>query len=171
MGKSQKPTPETVSDNELLERHLAGEPDAFAALVNRYRRELFSFLARFTGSAALAEDVFQEAFLQLHISAGAFDLSRRLKPWLYTIAANKARDALRSRSRHQTAPLDAQMSTADESRTYADLIPSNIPAPDESILNLEARQAVQSIVRDMPDDLRNVVILCYFQELPLSQGK
>jgi len=166
VGKSQKPTPETVSDNELLERHLAGEPDAFAALVNRYRRELFSFLARFTGSAALAEDVFQEAFLQLHISAGAFDLSRRLKPWLYTIAANKARDALRSRSRHQTAPLDAQMSTADESRTYADLIPSNIPAPDESILNLEARQAVQSIVRDMPDDLRNVVILCYFQELP-----
>lgn len=169
VGKSQKPTPEPISDNELLARHLAGEADAFAALVRRYRRELYGFLARFTGSATLADDVFQEAFLQLHLSAGTFDLSRRLKPWLYTIAANKARDALRSRSRRQAAPLDAQMSTGDDATTYAELMPANIPAPDESILNLEARQSVQNIVRDMPEDLRNVLILSYFQELPYKE--
>lgn len=169
MGKSQKPTPEPVSDNDLLARHLAGDTDAFAALVRRYRRELYSFLARFTGSETLADDVFQETFMQLYLSAGAFDLSRRLKPWLYTIAANKARDALRSRSRRQAAPLDAQMSNSDDATTYADLMPSNIPAPDESILNLEVRQTVQNIVRDMPEDLRNVLILSYFQELPYKE--
>ena len=169
MGKSQKPTPEPISDNELLARHLAGEADAFAALVRRYRRELYGFLARFTGSATLADDVFQEAFLQLHLSAGMFDLSRRLKPWLYTIAANKARDALRSRSRRRMAPLDAQISTGDDATTYAELMPANIPAPDESILNLEARQSVQNIVRDMPEDLRNVLVLSYFRELPYKE--
>ena len=89
-----------ISDSELLRRHLEGDADAFAALVRRYRRELFGFLVRFTADSALADDVFQEAFLQLHLSAGAFDLSRRLKPWLFTIAANKARDALRSRARN-----------------------------------------------------------------------
>ncbi len=169
VGKSQKPTPEPVSDNDLLARHLAGDTDAFAALVRRYRRELYSFLARFTGSETLADDVFQETFIQLYVSAGSFDLSRRLKPWLYTIAANKARDALRSRSRRQAAPLDAQMSSTDDATTYADLMPANIPAPDESILNLEVRQTVQNIVRDMPEDLRNVLILSYFQELPYKE--
>lgn len=159
----------SVSDNELLQRHIDGDAGAFAALVERYRRELYNFLARFTGNAALAEDVFQEAFLQLHISAGAFDMSRRLKPWLFTIAANKARDALRSRARRQTAPLDAPIGGEAGLTTYADLMPSNIPAPDESIANLETRAAVQNIVSDMPDDLRIVLQLSYFHEFPYKE--
>jgi RNA polymerase sigma-70 factor, ECF subfamily len=140
---------------------------AFEALVRRFRRELFNFLARFTGDAALAEDVFQEAFLQLHISAPAFDMSRRLKPWLFTIAANKARDALRSRTRKQAAPLDAPIGGDDGQRgSYADLIPTNLPAPDESSMNLETRLAVQEVVKNMPENLRTVLLLCYFHELP-----
>ena len=159
-----------VTDSELLHRHLDGDSDAFAALVARYQRELFSFLARFTGDPALAEDVFQEAFLQLHTSATTFDQSRRLRPWLFTIAANKARDAMRSRSRRQAAPLDAAIVGDESGRgTYADLIPSDIPQPDESLLNLETRQAVQRIVREMPEAIRTVVLLAYFNELPYKE--
>jgi RNA polymerase sigma-70 factor (ECF subfamily) len=159
-----------ITDTELLQRHLEGDRDAFAALVRRYRRELFNFLARFTGDASLAEDVFQEAFLQLHVSAASFDPSRRLKPWLFTIAANKARDAMRSRSRRQAAPLDAPVAGTEDGRTsYADLLPADIPAPDESLLNLEARQAVQTIVRQMPDNLRIVLMLSYFQEFAYKE--
>src|SRR3972149_1249278 len=90
-----------ISDNELLRRHLAGEEQAFAALVHRYEREVYNFLARFTGDPTLAECLFQETFLQLPVSAATFDPSKKLKPWLFTIAANKARDAMRSRSRRQ----------------------------------------------------------------------
>ena len=159
-------TKPTVSDAQLLQRHLDGDDLAFAALVARYRAELFNFLARFTGNAELAEDVFQEAFVQLHMSAQTFDMSRRLKPWLFTIAANKARDALRSKSRRQAAPLDAAIGGGDEGASFAELIPANIPAPDESSMNLETRQAVQNIVDDMPEALRAVLTLCYFNELP-----
>ena len=159
-----------VSDTELLQRHLDGDPEAFAALVARYRRELFNFLARFTGDPALAEDIFQEAFLQLHVSAAAFDMSRRLKPWLFTIAANKARDAMRKNFRRQAAPLDATVPGRDGSETtYAELMPSNIPPPDESLMNLEARRAVQSIIRDMPENLRAVLLLSYFNEVPYKE--
>ena len=70
-----------VTDAQLLQRHLQGDSAAFGALIERYRQELYAFLARFVGDRHLAEDVFQEAFLQLHISAGSFDLTRRLKPW------------------------------------------------------------------------------------------
>ena len=154
-----------LNDNDLLQRHLEGDARAFAALVERYRGELFAFLARFTGDAALADDIFQETFLQLHLSAAVFDMSRRLKPWLFTIAANKARDALRSRTRHPAAPLDAALPGAGaDAATFAELIPADIPAPDETVLNLETRRIVQKIVNDMPESLRTVIVLCYFHE-------
>jgi RNA polymerase sigma-70 factor (ECF subfamily) len=165
---AESPTPEPpVSDAELLRRHLEGDAEAFPALVRRYRRELFSFLARYTADASLAEDVFQEAFLQLFLSAAAFDPKRPLKPWLFTIATNKARDAMRSRSRRQAAPLDAAVSAADEEGArYVDLMCSDVPSPEEAILNLETRQTVQRIVAGMPENLRAVLLLAYFHELP-----
>ena len=159
-----------ISDAELLQQHLAGDAEAFTALVGRYRHELFNFLYRFTGNASLADDVFQEAFLQLHISGAAFDPTRRLKPWLFTIAANKARDALRSRGRRRAASLDAPVGgDSGSTTTYADLMPADIPRPIESLLNLETRQAVQIIVNEMPENLRIVLILCYFHELPYKE--
>ena len=98
-----------------------------------------------------------------------FDMSRRLKPWLFTIAANKARDALRSKARRQAAPLDAVIGGGDDGTSFAELIPANIPAPDESSMNLETRQAVQNIVKDMPEALRTVLLLCYFNEFPYKE--
>lgn len=153
-----------VSDEMLLQWHLDGDEEAFAALMGRYQRELYNFLARFTGDAALADDIFQEAFLQLHVSGANFDMSRRLKPWLFTIAANKARDALRSRARRQAAPLDATIGGDDEHGAYVDLIPADVPQPDESSLNLETRRVVQDIVSEMPTGLKTVLLLCYFHE-------
>lgn len=154
---------EQISDEELLQRHLEGDGGAFEALVRRHERELFAFLVRFTGGGTLADDVFQEAMLQLHVSAAAFDPERRLKPWLFTIAANKARDALRARSRRSAAPLDAPVSSNQEA-TYADLMPADVPAPDESLMNLETRLAVQNMVGRLPENLRLVLLLCYFHD-------
>lgn len=161
---------EPISDTELLRRHLQGDSVAFSTLVTRYQSELYNFLFHLTGDAALAEDVFQEAFLQVHMSAAAFDQSRPLKPWLFTIAANKGRDAMRSRARRQAAPLDATVGGEREGRTsYADIMPADIPAPDEAALNLETRQAVERIVKEMPESLRVVLLLSYFNELPYKE--
>ena len=159
-----------VSDTELLVRHLQGDDRAFEGLIKRYQRELFNFLFHMTGNAAMAEDVFQETFLQLHISAGTFDTTRRLKPWLFTIAANKARDALRKKRRRPSVSLDTPISNAATSETsYASLIPSDIPKPEEYLLNTEVRRAVQNIVEDMPDNLRVVLAMSYFEEFSYKQ--
>ncbi|MFW6132478.1 MAG: RNA polymerase sigma factor [Planctomycetota bacterium] len=158
--------PDQPSDAELLRRHLAGDEQAFAVLVRRYRRELFTFLMRFTSDAGLAEDAFQEAFLQVHLSGGGFDPQRRFKPWLFTIAANKARDAMRWRSRRRTAPLDASVEGSEQADTYASLIPADVPAPEETAANQETRRTVENIVSDMPDHLRMVLLLNYFHEMP-----
>ncbi len=168
MAEQQQPD-RSISDADLVRRHLEGDAQAFAALVQRYRHELFNFLARFTGDAEMAEDVFQEAFLQLHISAGLFDQSKRLKPWLFTIAANKARDAMRGRSRRQAASLDTAIDAGSEGATFGNIMPSAVPAPDEFISNLDMRSAVQNIVSEMPENLRIVLLLCYFHELSYKE--
>ena len=85
----------------------SGERDAFATLMQRYGNELLHFLQRFLGSRAAADDVFQETFLQVHLSADTFDTERRFKPWLFTIAANKARDYYRKQNRNAAASLRA----------------------------------------------------------------
>src|SRR5271170_6490263 len=84
------------SDEQLMAAYRGGDRDSFVELVKRYERELFHFLARFLGDRTAAEDIFQETFLQVHQSAGTFDADRRFRPWLFTIAANKARDLIRS---------------------------------------------------------------------------
>src|SRR5437879_2698722 len=102
------------TDEQLLEAYRFGEKTSFSQLVERYQRELFHFLVRFLGDRAAAEDVFQETFLQVHQSAGQFDPQRRFRPWLFTIAANKARDLMRSQSRRPTNPLQASISPGDD---------------------------------------------------------
>ena len=153
----------------LLQRHLDGDRGAFGSLVRRHEQELMAFLTRFMGNRAMAEDAFQEAFLQLHVSAAAFDTSKRLKPWLFTIAANKARDALRSRARKSAAPLDANIGGGEDQDSYASIIPSSIPAPDENLVNFEDRLAVEEIVESLPDTLRVVLVLCYFHDFAYKE--
>lgn len=164
---STRPGDDFVSDEQLIYRYTQGRTSAFEELVRRYRRELYAFLARFLSDRILAEDIFQETFMQVHLSAGGFDTSRRLKPWLFTIAANKARDALRSRLRHPAAELDAPVGSDDgHTRRFIDLMPGSIPPPPANIENRELSESVQNIVRRMPENLRTALVLCYFHEFP-----
>ena len=91
---------ESQTDEALLKAHLDGRDGAFRALLERYRTELHRFLTMFMGSASAADDVFQDTWVQVHLSGGTFDQERTFKPWLFTVAANKARDHLRRRKRH-----------------------------------------------------------------------
>src|SRR3954470_1248595 len=82
------------TDEQLLSAYREGDRSSFASLVDRYQRELFHFLVRFLGDRAAAEDLFPETFLRVHQPAEQFALARRFRPWLFTIAANKARDLM-----------------------------------------------------------------------------
>lgn len=155
------------SDEELLARHQTGEGDSFSEIVQRYAGELYRFLARFTGNAAAAEDLLQETFLQVHQSAERFDQSRRLRPWLFTIAANKARDWLRSQRRRTEVSLDAEVGRqSEESVTFAEIFEGNEALPEEILGDAEQREMVRRVIEQLPPALRQVLLLGYFQQLP-----
>ena len=84
-------TAASLTDEQLVIRYReSGDGTLFAELVRRYERELYSYLRRYLGAAELAEDAFQATFLQLHLKCDQFDPGRKLRPWLYMIATNKA---------------------------------------------------------------------------------
>jgi RNA polymerase sigma-70 factor, ECF subfamily len=154
----------------LLADYLAGQEEGFELLVRRHSQELFRFLVRFTGSAATAEDIVQETFLQVHLSAASFDRSRRLKPWLFTIAANKARDLMRSRSRRPEVPLDAHVGSAEEdSQRFLDFLADSSDSPTLAIEEEEKKAFVRAILAKMPEHLREVLVLSYYHRFPYKE--
>ena len=153
--------PET--DAQLLEAHRSGREDAFEVLVRRYRPELLPYLIRFVRSRAAAEDVFQETFLQIHLSAASFDVTKRFKPWLYTIASNKARDLLRKNKRRHTVPLSAGVGRDGDGPAFVDLMDSGLPRPADIAADRDLAEQVRETVEGLPDHLREVLLLAYFQ--------
>lgn len=147
-----------------------GQRDCFTELVRRYEHELYHFLVRFLGDRSAAEDVFQETFLQVHQSASQFDPHRRFRPWLFTIAANKARDLIRSQARHPTNPLQATIDPDDDaSGQFVDLMQAAAAVPDEPLQRNELQQSVQKAVMSMPVHLREILLLSYFQQFSYKQ--
>ncbi len=157
------------TDEQLLIDYRQGDRPSFTTLMARYQRELYHFLVRFLGDRAAAEDVFQETFLQVHQSASQFDPSRRFRPWLFTIAANKARDLIRSQARRPTNPLQASISGDDESGEFIDLMEAASSLPGEPMEREELQQQVQKTVQSMPEHLREILLLSYFHQFPYKQ--
>jgi RNA polymerase sigma-70 factor (ECF subfamily) len=157
----------TLSDEDLIACFRRGQREAFGVLVRRYERELYGYLARYLGDSSLADDVFQNTFLQLYTKLGMYTAGRPVRPWLYTIATHQAIDALRRGGRHQAISLDQER----EDQLAADLpqlmtvLQSREPGPLDQVQGEERRQLVRSSVDQLPEFLRSVVILAYYQGL------
>lgn len=158
----------SATDERLLSAFLSGDEAAFASLTQRHADELFRFVTRFVRSAAAADDVVQETFIQVFHSAAGFDTTRRFRPWLYTIAANKARDHLRERTRRQEVTPSANRQEGTE-LSYLDFLADPDEGPLESVIEDESRAEVRRIVASMPDHLREVLLLGYYQRLPYKE--
>ncbi|MGQ0626932.1 MAG: RNA polymerase sigma factor [Phycisphaerales bacterium] len=170
------PAMDSRTDEELLSAYRTGETGALEVIVRRHHDDLMRFLIRLVGDRTGAEDVFQETFLQIHTSADAFDASRRFKPWLFTIAANKARDLLRRNNRRRTLDLSAPIAgrggaggDGESGPSFVDLMEVRVPQPGDAINAAEQERVVQAAVAELPAMLREVLLLAYFQRLSYNQ--
>lgn len=153
----------------MLARFAAGDERAFREIVNRYRNSLYAFLSQFLNRQDLLDDVFQETFLQLFVSRASFDTSRPLRPWLFTIAANKAKDALRQQQRKAAIPIGT---IAEEEMSFDEVLnsfASHKVLPHEKLEKSETASLVRRIIASMPENLREILILAYFNKFSYKQ--
>jgi RNA polymerase sigma-70 factor (ECF subfamily) len=173
LSAAQGDAPDVQTDEDLLLRYRSrGDRLAFDELVHRYERELFGYLRHYLGDAEMAEDVFQQTFLQVHLKCEQFDPGRRVRPWLYTVATNQAIDFQRRNRRHRMASLD-RPTTSDQRhdpRTLVDLLDSPESGPVEEAESIERRDQVRRAVEALPEPTRQVVILVYFQGLKYREA-
>ena len=158
-----------TTDEVLLSRYRdEGRTADFDVLVHRYERELYRYLVRYTGDAALAEDVFQNTFLQVHLKRGLYEDGRPVRPWLYSIATHQAVDALRKAGRHPTISLDLRGSSGggdSDPSALVDLLVGANAGPLAELQGEERKEWVRIAIERLPDALKQTLILAYFQDL------
>jgi RNA polymerase sigma-70 factor (ECF subfamily) len=159
-----------ADEQDLLHRYVAGDKEAFQELVNRYKDQLYAFLRRFLNQQQLVEEAFQETFLQLYRSRKTFEKDRPLRPWLFTIAANKARDALRKQQRQETVSISAMAEPTDLSiDDVMNSLKSYEITPYDEAAKAEQAEKVRQIIGDMPANLREILLLAYFEQFSYKQ--
>ncbi|MBN2475327.1 MAG: sigma-70 family RNA polymerase sigma factor [Pirellulales bacterium] len=172
-GATSPDSPDRWTDEELLlgYRH-RGDRDAFSELVHRYERELYGYLRHYMGDAEMAEDVFQQTFLQVHLKCEQFEPGRKVRPWLYTVATNQAIDFQRRNRRHRMVSLDRRTASggADETGALIELLDSPELGPDEEAEAAERQQQVRQAIENLPEQTKQVVILVYFQGLKYREA-
>ncbi len=160
------PAPD-LSDEQLLRSFVeCNDRDSFERIVRRYQVEIYNYLRRYLGDEALAEDAFQLTFVKLYEKAAQFDLNRRFRPWLYSVATNQAIDLQRKVNRRSVQSLDL-VSQTEQSRgtTHAAAIPDHRQAEEDVLVVAEFESNMRSAVEQVGEPGRSALELVYLQGL------
>jgi len=155
-------------DQADMKRLIGGHDAALNDLMDRHATAVFHFLFRMVGNEDDAHDLAQETFVRVFRSRQSFRTDQKFSTWLYTIAANLARNHFRWRSRHQTVSLESE-SNAGQSPPETS-VPSAGPAPDAAVIAAERHRAVRHAIEQLPEDLREAIVLCEWEERSIAEA-
>ena len=155
-------------DRADMERLQAGHDAALNDLMARHGPPVFRFLCRMVGNEDDANDLAQDAFVRVFKSSKSFRLEQKFSSWLFTIAANLARNHFRWRARHPNISLDAENPQTEQ--TLGSTLPADSPAPSEEALAIERTRAVRGAVNNLPEDLREAIVLCEWEECSVAEA-
>jgi len=156
-----------ISDGVLAQQTLAGDQQAFEALVKRYSTPLFNFICRFLGDYDQACDISQQVFLQLYLSLSTLRTGDPLKAWLFQVARNRCLDELRRKHAIHFSELES-VSDEDELSPLA-AMPDTSPLPEELAERHDLQERLQQAIEALPPKFRSVVLLRYAGQLSFSE--
>jgi RNA polymerase sigma-70 factor (ECF subfamily) len=156
---------ETVtSDEQVVERALSGDAEAFGEIVSRWQRRIFALAYGMLGREEDARDATQETFLAAFRSLRSFRGDAKVSSWLHRIAVNQCI------TRQRRAKVRGETTLEDE--TEADGASYSAPAhesPARVAENQERTDSVRRAVRALPPELRQVVVMKEFEELTFQE--
>jgi RNA polymerase sigma-70 factor, ECF subfamily len=150
------------TDQQLVDRVLSGNKNAFNLLVLRYQHRVSALIGRFVHDQHEVEDVCQEAFIKAYRALPLFRGDSAFYTWLYRIAVNTAKNYLVSRSRRPPAN-DVDVDEAEISEFGAGL--REIENPESKLATDKLKQAIDEAIEDLPEDLRTSFTLREFSGL------
>ncbi len=141
------------------------DPDLLDELIGRYQYRLPRYLWTLTGNRETAEDLFQETWIRVLEKSHLYNPRWRFETWLFSIARNLAIDRLR---RREPESLDALLDPGDEgaAREWPD---RESATPFETVAAVEQAEQVQGVLRQLPADSREVLVLRFQEDLSLDE--
>ena len=152
MSQQKTAAPKAASETQLVARAQHGDEEAFAALFDMHKRRVYSLCLRMTGNTAEAEDLTQEAFLQLFRKISTFRGESAFSTWLHRLAVNVVLMHLRKKGLQQIS-LDEVDSSQDEPvrRDYGD--------HDRRLMGSIDRIGLSRAIAELPPGYRTVFVL------------
>ena len=148
------------NDLQLVEQAKLGSEKAFAALMNRYRDSIYYMLLKMVNNPSDAEDLTIEAFGKAFSNLELYTPKFAFSTWLFKIATNNCVDFIRKKQ-VSPAPFE-QLQDGMENVTLN--IQSDLPDPEESMINHQKIAALKDIVNQMKPRYRKLIELRYFRE-------
>lgn len=142
------------TEKELLGRCLAGDNDAFGAVVDAYQDRMYSFALRLLKDPAAAEEAAQSAFVKAFRALPSYNSAQPFAPWLFRIAHNACMDALRAGGR------TVSMDTED----FPDL-PDGARAVDETVADTLDAERIEALLASLPPIYAEALLLQYKEDM------
>ncbi len=141
-----------------------GDLSAFNKLVELHHKPLISFIARYTGDKASAEDIAQEVFLRIFKAAKTYKPQAKFRTWLFTIATNLCLNEIRS---SKSSPKFVDLSDLHESEYPA--VVSAASSPQKAAENAEIEMVVRKAIGDLPENQRIAILLRQYHEFSYAE--
>jgi len=151
------------ADEALVQRVLAGEDEAFRALLARYHTSIFRLSYYWAGNRDDALDLCQECLVHLYKVLGQFDNRYRFHVWMYKVCTNRCINWLKANRRaRETVPFSHLTEQALD-------LPDKSPGPADSVFHMEVRQKLLEAVQALPEKYRVPITLRYLEDLSYKE--
>ena len=157
---------EVPDDRSLVAEILAGESDKFAELVSRYEKRIINYVYRITRRYEEAHDLTQEIFVKVYMALDRYDPKYQFSTWIFRIAQNTAIDVVRKKTLVEeplTKPDYREGGERDRD------LPADVVSPYRAFSNKQMSAAIESAIRSLPDDYRELIELRHFGELSYEE--
>ena len=153
-----------TSDEQIVERALTGDAEAFGEIVRRWERRIFALAFGMLGREEEARDATQETFLAAFRNLRAFRGEAKVSSWLHRIAVNQCI------TRQRRAKVRGESALDEEEEKHAGSFSAPIQfSPARVVENRETTAAVRRAVNSLPIELRQVVVMKEFEELTFQE--
>ena len=153
-----------VSDRDLVATAVSGIDGSFEELVRRYQRPIAAYVYRMVGNYESALDLTQEIFIKVYNSLRRYRAEFKFSTWIYKIAHNAAVDHLRRNSTREQS-----LVAGSEGDTFDLPIESAHLSPEQESEQRERRTEIESVVRALPANYRELIILRHSQDLSYEE--
>ena len=153
-----------VSDRELVAIAVEGFDGSFEELVRRYQRPISAYVYRMVGNYESALDLTQEIFIKVYNSLNRYRAEFKFSTWIYKIAHNAAVDHLR-----RTATREQPLVVGPEGDSFDLPIESARLSPEQESERKERRGEIEAVVRALPANYRELIILRHSQDLSYEE--